>query len=50
MRQTGPIAASKDRTRQNKTLEEMLAAKITADTDARIPQSAQTAERFIKFV
>jgi glyoxylase-like metal-dependent hydrolase (beta-lactamase superfamily II) len=35
---------------QNKTLEEVLAAKITADTDAQIPQSAQTAERFVKWL
>jgi glyoxylase-like metal-dependent hydrolase (beta-lactamase superfamily II) len=35
---------------QNKTLEEVLAAKITADTDAQIPQSAQSADRFVKWL
>jgi glyoxylase-like metal-dependent hydrolase (beta-lactamase superfamily II) len=35
---------------QNKTLEEVLAAKITAPTDAQIPQSEQTAERFVKWL
>jgi glyoxylase-like metal-dependent hydrolase (beta-lactamase superfamily II) len=35
---------------QNKTLEEVIAAKITADTDAQVPQGAQNAERFIKWL
>jgi glyoxylase-like metal-dependent hydrolase (beta-lactamase superfamily II) len=35
---------------QNKTLEEVLAAKITAPTDAQIPQSEQTADRFVKWL
>jgi glyoxylase-like metal-dependent hydrolase (beta-lactamase superfamily II) len=35
---------------QNKTLEEVLAAKITAATDAQVPQSEQTAERFVKWL
>ena len=32
---------------QNKTLEEVIAAKPTADFDAQVPQGPQTAERFI---
>jgi len=35
---------------QNKTLEEVVAAKPTAEFDAKTPQSAQTAERFIKWL
>jgi hypothetical protein len=35
---------------QNKTLEEVLAAKITAPTDAQVPRSEQTAERFVKWL
>ena len=35
---------------QNKTIEEVIAAKPTADFDARIPQSAQTSERFVKWL
>jgi glyoxylase-like metal-dependent hydrolase (beta-lactamase superfamily II) len=34
---------------QNKTLEEVLAAKLTADTDAQV-QGAQSAERFIRWL
>jgi hypothetical protein len=32
---------------QNKTLEEVIAAKPTADFDAQVPLGPQTAERFI---
>ena len=35
---------------QNKTLEEVIAAKPTAEFDAGVPQSAQTSERFIKWL
>ena len=35
---------------QNKTLDEVIAAKPTADFDALVPQAAQTSERFIKWV
>ncbi|WP_294537531.1 MBL fold metallo-hydrolase [uncultured Rhodoblastus sp.] len=35
---------------QNKTLEEVIAAKITAPTDAQIPLSEQSAERFVKWL
>jgi glyoxylase-like metal-dependent hydrolase (beta-lactamase superfamily II) len=35
---------------QGKTLEEVLAAKITADTDAQIPNAAQSSERFVKWL
>jgi glyoxylase-like metal-dependent hydrolase (beta-lactamase superfamily II) len=35
---------------QNKTLEEVLAAKPTAQFDAQVPQSAQTAERFVTWL
>ncbi len=35
---------------QGKTLEDVLAAKPTAEFDARVPQSAQTADRFVKWV
>jgi glyoxylase-like metal-dependent hydrolase (beta-lactamase superfamily II) len=35
---------------QGKTLEEVLAAKITADTDAQIPNGAQSSERFVKWL
>jgi len=35
---------------QNKTLEEVLAAKLTADIDAQIPQAGQSSERFIKWL
>ena len=35
---------------QGKTLEEVIAAKPTAEFDAQIPQAAQTSERFIKWV
>ena len=35
---------------QGKTLEEVLAAKITAETDAQIPNGAQSAERFVKWL
>ena len=35
---------------QNKTIEEVIATKPTADFDARIPQSAQTSDRFVKWL
>jgi cyclase len=35
---------------QGKTLDEVLAAKITADTDPQIKLSAQTSERFVKWL
>jgi glyoxylase-like metal-dependent hydrolase (beta-lactamase superfamily II) len=35
---------------QNKTLEEVIAAKPTADFDAQVPQSQQTAERFVTWM
>jgi glyoxylase-like metal-dependent hydrolase (beta-lactamase superfamily II) len=35
---------------QNKTLEEVLAAKITSDLDSQIPQADQSSERFIKWL
>jgi cyclase len=35
---------------QGKTLEEVIAAKPTEDFDAQVPQGAQSAERFIKWV
>jgi cyclase len=35
---------------QGKTLDEVVAAKPTAEFDARVPQSAQTADRFVKWV
>jgi glyoxylase-like metal-dependent hydrolase (beta-lactamase superfamily II) len=35
---------------QNKTLDEVLAAKLTADIDAQIPQAGQSGERFIKWL
>jgi cyclase len=35
---------------QNKSLEEVLAAKPTADFDAQVPQGQQTAERFITWL
>jgi hypothetical protein len=35
---------------QGKTLEEVLTAKITAETDAQIPNGAQSAERFVKWL
>ena len=35
---------------QGKSLEEVIAAKPTAEYDAQIPQAAQTSERFIKWV
>jgi cyclase len=35
---------------QGKTLPEVIAAKPTADFDARVPQGAQTADRFVKWV
>jgi cyclase len=35
---------------QNKTLDEVLAAKLTADIDAQIPQAGQSAERFIRWL
>ncbi|MEO8152544.1 MAG: MBL fold metallo-hydrolase [Rhizobacter sp.] len=35
---------------QGKTLEEVVASKPTAEFDARVPQSAQTSERFIKWL
>jgi hypothetical protein len=33
---------------QGKTLEEAIATKPTAEFDARVPQAAQTTERFLK--
>jgi cyclase len=35
---------------QGKTLEEVIAAKTTADFDAQVPQGAQSSERFVKWV
>jgi cyclase len=35
---------------QGKTLEEVIAAKPTAEFDAQVPQAAQSSERFIKWV
>ena len=35
---------------QNKTLEEVVAAKPTADFDAQVPQGLQTAERFVTWM
>jgi glyoxylase-like metal-dependent hydrolase (beta-lactamase superfamily II) len=35
---------------QGKTLDEVVAAKPTAEWDARVPQGAQTADRFVKWV
>ncbi len=35
---------------QNKTLEEVIAARPTADFDAQVPQGPQTAERFITWM
>jgi glyoxylase-like metal-dependent hydrolase (beta-lactamase superfamily II) len=35
---------------KNKPIEEVIAAKPTEDFDARVPQSAQTSERFIKWL
>jgi cyclase len=35
---------------QEKTLDEVIAAKPTADFDAQVPQGAQSAARFIKWV
>jgi glyoxylase-like metal-dependent hydrolase (beta-lactamase superfamily II) len=35
---------------QGKTLEETIAAKPTADFDARVPQAAQSADRFVKLL
>jgi glyoxylase-like metal-dependent hydrolase (beta-lactamase superfamily II) len=35
---------------QNKSVEEVIAAKPTADFDARVPQGAQSVERFIKWL
>jgi cyclase len=35
---------------QGKTLDEVIAAKPTADFDAQVPQGAQSADRFIKWV
>jgi cyclase len=35
---------------QNKTLEEVIAAKPTADFDAQVPQSAQTADSFVTWL
>lgn len=35
---------------QNKTLDEVLAAKLTADIDAQIPQAGQSGERFIRWL
>jgi len=35
---------------QGKSLDEIIAARPTAEFDARVPQSAQTADRFVKWV
>jgi glyoxylase-like metal-dependent hydrolase (beta-lactamase superfamily II) len=35
---------------QGKSLEEVIAAKPTADFDAKVPQAAQSAERFVKWL
>jgi hypothetical protein len=35
---------------QGKSLEEVMAAKPTASFDAQVPQSAQTTERFIRWM
>ena len=48
------VVAVRDRVaapvRDGKSLEGGIAARPTAGFDARVPQSAQTAERFIKWV
>jgi hypothetical protein len=35
---------------QNKTLEEAIAAKPTAEFDEKVPQGAQTADRFVTWL
>jgi glyoxylase-like metal-dependent hydrolase (beta-lactamase superfamily II) len=35
---------------QNKTIEEVLAAKLTSDLDQQVPQAEQSSERFIRWV
>jgi hypothetical protein len=35
---------------QGKSLEQVIAAKPTASFDTQVPQSAQTAERFIRWL
>ena len=35
---------------RGQSIEEVLAAKLTADTDATTPQSARTAEQFVRWV
>jgi glyoxylase-like metal-dependent hydrolase (beta-lactamase superfamily II) len=35
---------------QGKTVEEVLALKLTSDTDASVPQATQTADRFVRWV
>jgi DICT domain-containing protein len=35
---------------QNKTLDEVIAAKPTADFDAQVPQGTQTSERFVSWL
>ena len=35
---------------QGMTVEQVLAAKLTADTDAAVPQGAQTAEQFVRWL
>lgn len=48
------VLALRDRMRtlvaKGLTVEQVLAAKLTADTDARIPEGAQTSERFIRWM
>jgi glyoxylase-like metal-dependent hydrolase (beta-lactamase superfamily II) len=35
---------------QGKSIDDVVAAKLTADSDAQVPQGAQTAERFVRWV
>ena len=35
---------------QGKSIDEVVAAKLTADSDEQVPQGAQTAERFVRWV
>jgi cyclase len=48
------VLAMRDRMRalvaQGKTVDEVLAANLTADTDTSIPQGTQTAERFVRWM
>lgn len=48
------ILAMRDRMRplvaQGQTVEQVLAAKLTADTEGSVPQAAQTAEQFVRWL